>query len=292
MKKEINPAWISWVKDQISAVNDNGYLIFPDDVVFQIDKEKHIVNVICCLPSWIGSQTEASARSIFPKIGYQYKHDHNAPTTLDRSIDLIFEHAEKYLALGQYTDNILVLVDVIGLLYGLKKQNEDNKAIEKLIARKGKKIPLNPITIYGQNNLTISRSWIKLQHSVPDTAHRFDPTQKHCNMHKSVVFLFWQNSQEIKVGDFNPMIDTEEESFIAFFNQVKNGVPTKLWGRPFYLKDQETINFIDVTKEGDELKFVLYSKVSADIMVRGTVVIKYNRFIESLGHLFYNGELS
>jgi hypothetical protein len=294
MKNKIDPAWVSWAENQVRFLKDGGYVIFPDDgAIFQLNKNSQTITLVCCVPSWIGSDTETINRQVFAKIQYRYERPAEVPTSPDAIIDKIFNNLQKYAS------DIPTLLHGIGVIYRLKRENDSqNDKVLELITRKGKKLPINPVTIRGEGNFTVGRLWIGVD-SVPDTAHRFNPAvQRGPRWDKPVTILLWKEGQSLNVDDPNrPAMIVDEPDFIQFVNSLNDSLSAyvKLWGQADRVNEhQKMFALFDKREEGSRLEVRLY-KSSDDYTEQtlvGEAVLDSNKFFDGLGHLFPNGELS
>lgn len=294
MKNKIDPTWVSWAENQVRFLKDGGYVIFPDDgAIFQLNKTSRTLTLVCCVPSWIGSDTEGINRQVFAKIQYRYERPAEVPTSPDAIIDKIFNNLQKYAS------DIPTLLHGIGVIYKLKRENDSqNDKVLELIAKKGKKLPINPVTIRGEGNFTVGRLWIGVD-SVPDTAHRFNPAvQRGPRWDKPVTILLWKEGQSLNVDDPNrPAMIVDEPDFIQFVNSLNDSLDAyvKLWGQADRVNEhQKMFALFDKREEGSRLEVRLY-KTNDDYTEQtlvGEAVLDSNKFFDGLGHLFPNGELS
>ena len=286
--------WIAWAEQQVRIIKDGGHLIFPSDgVILQINKGTKTLDLIACRPTWIGCETEATNRRVFSNIGYQYVRPDDVPTTLDAIIDKIFANLQKYAA------DMPTLLHAIGVVFGLKSENESSDdELLGIIASKGKKLPINPVTIRGDGNFTVGRLWIG-NDSVPDTSHRFNPAvQRGPKWDKPITILLWKEGQSLSVEDPNrPAMIVDEADFIDFIKNIKDSLSSyvKLWGQADRVnEEQKMFALFDKVEEGDRLTVKLY-KTNADYSENtlvGEAVLVFAKFIDGLEHLFPNGELS
>jgi len=293
MKNQIDPSWISWAERRASLLKDGGYIIFPSDgALFQLNKTSKTLNLVCCVPSWLGSEVETTNRQVFAKINYRYQKPDEVPTTPDAIIDKIFSNLQKYAS------DIPTLLHGIGVIFGLKRENQsDDEKLLDLIAKKGKKLPINPVTIRGVGNFTAGRLWIGVD-SVPDTAHRFNPAvQRGPRWEKPITIILWREGQGLNVDDPNrPAMIVDEPDFIQFVNSLKDSLSAhvKLWGQADRVNEHEKMfALFDKHEEDSRLEVKLYK--TNDDYTENTLVgeaeLNSNKFFEGLGHLFSNGEL-
>lgn len=282
----IQNSWVEWAQSQINLLKDGGYIIFPGDgAIFQINKTEQTLNLVCCRPSWIGSDTENTNRQVFAKAKYRYVRADDVPTTLEGMIQKMFSNYQKYASDNQ------ALIHGLGVIFGLKKDNGPNddevlSAFKKL----GKKLPINPVTIRGDGNLTIGRLWIGTD-AVPDSAVRFNPKEKRGQRwEKPVTLVIWE--QESELNRATGMV-VDEEDFIPAIKLLRNDDAhlLRLWGRT-HLHSDNRLLYIFKRKQ-DYLFVTLYkgeqqpgpeNKISS-------VKLNFDKFIDGLGHLFPNGEL-
>jgi len=294
MKNKIDPSWVSWAETQVRLLKDGGYVIFPaDGAIFQLNKTSQTLTLVCCVPSWIDSDIETINRQVFAKIQYRYERPVDVPTTPDAIIDKIFANLQKYAS------DIPTLLHGIGVIFKFKRENEseDDKVLD-LIAKKGKKLPINPVTIRGEGNFTVGRLWIGVD-SVPDTAHRFNPAvQRGPRWEKPVTILLWKEGQSLNVDDpKRPAMIVDEPDFIQFVNSLNDSLAAhvKLWGQADRVNEhQKMFALFDKHEEGSRLEVKLY-KTNDDYTEQtlvGEAVLDSKKFFEGLGHLFPNGELS
>lgn len=292
-KNQVDPAWVYWARNQVALLKDGGYIIFPSDgAIFQVNKTSNILNLVCCVPTWVGSDIEETNRQVFAKINFRYIRPDDVPTTVDAILDKIFANLQKYAS------DIPTLLHGIGVIYDFKSENDhENHKVLELIAKKGKKIPINPVTIRGDGNFTVGRLWIGVD-SIPDSAHRFNPeVQRGPRWEKPVTIAIWREGQELNPSDPNkPAMIVDEPDFIEFVKSFKDSLRAslKLWGQAS-LADEHQKMFIlfDKYEENNRLEAKLY-KTNADYtesFLVGEVVLNFDKFFDGLEHLFANGEL-
>jgi len=284
--------WIDWAKQQVSIIRNGGYLIYPDDgAIFQLNKDKRTLELVACVPSWPNSEVESINKRVFDKIDYQCVRPKEVPTTPEAIIGKIFANLTKYAA------DFSTLLHGIGVIFG-----KSSRSIDEIIESMGKKIPINPVTIRGDGNCTVSRLWIG-KDSVPDASHRFNPAEpKGPKWEKPITILLWNEGQTPSVEDPNlSAMIVDEEDFIDFVKNIKNSLSAyvRLWGQANrFDEDQKMFALFDKVEEGDRLTVELYkTDVIADSDSRektlvGKAVLIFSKFYDGLGHLFPNGELS
>lgn len=302
MKNQIDPNWISWAEQRVSLLRDGGYLIYPSDgAIFQVNKKSLKLTLVCCVPSWIGSAIETTNRQVFSKIEYQYVRPNDVPTTPDDILDKIFAN------LSKYASDIPTLLHGIGVIFGFKHEDDaedDNTELQKLIDKKGKKLPINPVTIRGEGNFTAGRIWIGVD-SVPDSSHRFNPAvQRGPRWDKPVTILLWKEGQSLDVDDPNrPAMIVDEPDFIEFVKSLKGSlaalrkVHVKLWGQADRVNEHQKMfalfdRYGDIGRNRLEVKLYKTNDDYTEETLVGEAALNSNKFFDGLGHLFPNGELS
>jgi hypothetical protein len=290
--KPINKQWISWAKNQVSFLKDGGYLIFPaDGAIFQINKVAKTITLVCCKPTWLNSEIESTNEQVFSRFDFRYIKEKNVPTNPDAIIDKIFDNLQKYAS------DIPTLLHGVGVIFGLKHetQGDDNKLLS-LIENKGKKLPINPVTIRGEGNFTAGRLWIAAN-SIQDTSHRFNPANRGPRWEKPVTILLWREGQNLSTDDPNcPAMIVDEAEFIDFVKSLSSLNPAvKLWGQTNRVNEHQKM-FICIpatfSSQDEKLNIKLYKFNDDEQILVGEVVLDLEKFKEGLGHLFPNGELS
>jgi hypothetical protein len=294
---KLDPNWISWANNTVRMLKDGGYMIFPrDGAIFQVNKTSKTLELICCVPEWLGSDIENINRLVFNKIEYHYVKPESVPTTPEGMIDKIFGHLQKYAS------DIPMLLHGIGVIFGFKRENEaqDDKVIA-LIKKQGKSLPINPVTIRGRNvlntepgNLTVGRLWIGVD-TISDSAHRFDPKVKRvARWEKPITLILWKNEHDMKgvAGDKSHLV-VEEEEFIPAIKRLKSesNIVLKVWGKLTRLGDETaSVVFRRSTQHGNMLVTIYTGEDNKT--EAANVTLDFDKFVEGLGHLFPNGELS
>ena len=126
--------WLDWARNQIQNTNNGGYIAFPEDgAVFQVNKDEHFLTLICCLPTWTGSEVETINKEVFARIGYEYIIPKDLPTDPESAFKNIMNNYQKYAA------NMLALITCVETIFKV----DSNPILKKL----GKKVAINPVTI-------------------------------------------------------------------------------------------------------------------------------------------------
>ena len=292
---QIDKSWVEWAERQVGFLKDGGYLIFPSDAIFQINKQRKTITLVCSKPSFIHSTLESTNQKVFAGINYRYVKADNVPTSPDAIIDEIFGNLQKY------SSDIPTLLHGIGIIFELKDEAEDDKVLLDLIEKKGKKLPINPVTIRGDGNFTVGRLWIGVD-NVPDASHRFNPQIKRGpRWDKPVTILLWKEGQSLSVDDPNrPAMIVDEADFIQLFKTLQNCqtdvtlTVRTLWGQADRANEHNKMVALFGNYKNGPMKVELY-KYNNDCQERflvGEVSVDFDKFIDGLGHLFPNGELS
>jgi hypothetical protein len=275
MKNKIDAKWVSWAKQQVTLLKDGGYLIYPMGAIFQVNKGSRTLDLICCKPEWINSEDEKTNTKVFAAIEYRYVRSDNVPTDVDSIIDNIFAKLQKYVS------DLPALLHGIAVIFGLKDETDRSDAkIMNILAKKGKKLPLNPVTIHGKGSLTLGRLWVGAD-IVPDTAHRFNPEIKRGpRWDKPFTLVLWQTDAKGMVVD--------EEDFIDVANRLgkDDKINLKMWGRQHRLSEDKM--FVVFVRNPDGTMLVSMHNEKEEV---GTASLNFAKFMDGLGHLFPNGEL-
>ena len=290
-KQQIDPNWIAWAKHKVELLKDGGHLIFPSEgAIFQVNKKAKTITLVCSVPTWINSATESTNEKVFAKINYRYIRPDNVPVSIDSIISEIFDNLHKY------SSDLDTMFHGIGIIFGLKEEDDlNNEVLLDLIARKGKKVPINPVTIRGEGNFTVGRIWIGINKTtIPDTAHRFNPTVKRSQAwEKPITIVLWKENETLDIHDPNrPVMIVDESDFIEFVKSTKKLPATiKLWGQANRVEEhQKMVASFSIKNKLIEVN--LYNVVSDDDQVLvGKAVLNFENFLECLSHLFPNGEL-
>lgn len=312
MKKknnQIDKSWVEWAGKQVNFLMDGGYLIFPaDGAIFQINKIRKTITLVCCRPEFLHpSSIELTNQKVFAAINYRYVKGENIPISPDAIIDEIFGNLQKY------SSDIPTLLHGIGVIFQLKNEAEDDAVLLNLIEKKGKKLPINPVTIRGDGNFTASRLWIGVD-SIPDAPRRFNPSYNPGpRWDKPVTILLWKEGQSLSVDDPNrAAMIVDEADFISLVKELQNcsliqHIPQlKLWGQFDRTNEHQKMFILFEKAERHVSQWIKDSSKSILMTVKlyrtsddyqenylvGEVSVDLDKFIDGLGHLFPNGELS
>lgn len=286
---KIERSWIEWAKAYITPLKDGGYAIYPrDGAIFQVNKTARTLELIGCRPDWLNSEVEGINRQVFHQIGFQYVKSTDVPTTPEAIIDKVFANLQKYAG------DIPVLLEGITVIFTVKDVHE-------LIRKLGKKLPINPVTIRGRNvldtqpgNLTVGRLWIGVD-TVSDSAHRFNPEVKRAaRWEKPITLILWKDENDMKgvVGDKSHLV-VEEEEFIPAIKRLKveQDIVLKVWGKLTRLGDETASVVFRRSTQHSNMLVTIYTGEDNKTEA-ANVTLDFDKFIEGLGHLFPNGELS
>ena len=258
--------------------------------------------MIGCIPSWIGSEVENINKRVFKAIEYQYVRGNDIPTTPEALIDKIFGHIQKYAS------DIPTLIHGIGVIFRLKGENEPDDKVLNLIEKRGKKVPINPVTIRGRNvlntkpgNLTVGRLWIGTDR-VSDSAHRFNPKAKRQQWDKPITLVLWSQEHELQsVVNAKSYLVVDEEEFIPAIKRLRaeKDIVLKVWGKLTRLGDETasivfrrrwSAAYLQSGAQQDNMLVTIYTGEDNKTEA-ANVCLDFDKFIEGLGHLFPNGEL-
>jgi hypothetical protein len=286
---KIEQSWIDWAKNYIGLLKDGGYAIYPrDGAIFQVNKTSRTLELVGCRPDWLNSDVEKTNTQVFQRIGLQYVKPNDVPTTPEAIIDKIFANLQKYAS------DIPALLEGIETIFTVKD-------VYDLIQRRGKKLPLNPVTIRGRNvldtepgNLTVGRLWIGVD-TVSDSAHRFNPKVKRgMRWDKPITLILWKDENDMKdVAADKSYLVVEEEEFIPAINRLKaeSDIVLKVWGKLTRLGDETASIVFRRSTNHDNMLVTIYTGEDNKTEARN-VTLNFEKFIDGLGHLFPNGELS
>lgn len=310
-KNQIDPKWILWAKNNVKVMKDGGCIVFPSDgAIFQINKRNKTLNLICCIPDWIGSKTELTNKNVFSEINYRYVRPNDVPMNPVEIVDKIFNNLQEYeLPNGE----ISTLIQGIGVIFGLEnKKLMELVGVERseVMARhdancapahqlsdesigvvKARKTPINPVTFRGTGNLTVGRLWIQID-NVPDTSHRFDPSKKRGpNWDKPVTLVIWQEGKEDDISNNKSHMIVDESEFIEVVLSLSMSDSVKLWGQVNRQNDNQKMFALFNKLDSDKLKVSLYKTnddLTEEVLV-GEAELGLPNFFEGLEHLFPDG---
>jgi len=285
---KIEQAWVDWAKNYISLLKDGGYAIYPrDGAIFQVNKSGRTLELVGCRPDWLNSEVENINSHVFHKIGLRYIKPADVPTTPEAIIDKVLGNLQKYAS------DIPALLEGIEAIFTVKNVHE-------LIQKLGKKMPINPVTIRGRNvlntepgNLTVGRLWIGMD-SVPDSAHRFDPKAKRMQWDKPITLILWSKEDELQsVVSAKSHLVVDEEEFIPAIKRLRaeEDIVLKIWGKLTRLGDETASIVFRRSPVHDNMLVTIYTGEDNKTQA-ANVTLDFDKFIEGLGHLFPNGELS
>lgn len=294
--KNVNKQWIKWARDQVSMIKDGGFLIFPSPgAMFRVDKLSKTLNLVFCVPSWLGSEIEKINRSVFSSINFTYVAPSEIPTNPEDCLRHFFKNYEFYLrsdfnGTGGHA-YLKAIIEVFKI---------DDETLDRLISKLRKKRPINPVTIYGEDefrqgpgNLTVGRIWIRNSISI-DAPIRFNPQRLSPNYEKPVTLVLWRHEAEINSENSTSYCTVNENDFIQAINilQAQDKKCLKIWGKAdnaFPASDRVDVGIIfEKDSERDELCV----SVEKEKVLGTRVILNFSNFIDGMGHLFPNGEIA
>lgn len=276
---KIEQSWLAWAKNTVDLLKNGGHIVFPSDgAIFKVNKGNRTLNLVCCRPDWLNSDTERTNRSVFNGIGYTYTVPPEVPTDAKTMIERMKSN------LDLYAFDIETLLEGVSVIFNISKDD-----LNFFRNKKGKS-GINPVTIRGQNvlhnedrNLTIGRLWLGTS-SVPDTAHRFNMREQRVQWEKPISLAFWQNPNEA-LG----MVVNEEEFVPAVKRlQAQENIVLNIHGTATRGGDEHRVVTFRRSSQNPDMLVSMYDFSLSEI---GAVALDFAKFIDGLGHLFPNGEL-
>lgn len=285
---KINPSWITWAKNYIGLLKDGGYAIYPrDGAIFQVSHTGKTLELIGCRPDWFTCGVEAINTEVFKAIGYRYVKHASTPTTPEAILDKVLGNLQRYAS------------DITSLLHGIENIFSV-RSVEEVIAKMGKKLPVNPVTIRGRNvlntepgNLTVGRLWIGTD-SVPDGSHRFDSKAKRVQWDKPITLILWSKEDLLaSVVSAKSHLVVDEEEFIRAIKRLRTepDIVLKVWGKLTRLGNETASIVFRRSTAHDNMLVTVYTGEDNKTQA-ANVTLDFDKFIEGLGYLFPNGELS
>lgn len=277
---DIKPAWITWAKNTVNLLRDGGHMTFQKDgAIFKVNHVARTLTLVCCKPSWLGSEVEGINREVFSRIGYQYIVPPDTPTNAEAMTQRIVASPKEYV------DDLGALLAGMEIIFSLPPKSLD-RIIQELMG-KAEKNTLNPVTFRGENgkNVAIGRMWLG-ENSVPDSSHKFNPAQIREQWDKVVTFVFWEGEGD-NIETPQGMVTSEE----AFFPLVRNILAGKKSGGVLH----GTATRVDYNRPRSVAIEVKSNQLRVSLHENGSEIaftsLHVGKFTEGLSYLCPNNEL-